>query len=114
MKIDRYSFGSMTVEGKTYKNDLIVFPEKVEPEWWREEGHSLSLNDLKDVLDYKPDYLIIGRGAQSQMRIPSNIECAIKGKGIEILSGGTKEMYRLFNRYMDEHKKAIGAFHLTC
>ncbi|MBD3427081.1 MAG: hypothetical protein GF409_07635 [Candidatus Omnitrophica bacterium] len=114
MKIDSYSFGNMSVNGKTYENDLIVYPDKVEPEWWREEGHSLSAKDLEGVIGYGPDYLVVGRGASSNMAIPDETSKAIEDKGIELLSGGTEEMYEVFNRHMKEGKKTVGAFHLTC
>lgn len=114
MKIKSYGFGKMSVDGVTYTNDLIIFPDKIEPEWWREKGHSLSLKDLESVIKYKPDYLIIGRGAQRMMTIPPETEKAIKENDIEVISGDTKEMTELFNQYLEEGKNVVGAFHLTC
>ncbi len=114
MKIDSYSFGEMIIDGKSYDNDLIVYPDKIEPGWWREQGHSLSLHDLRSVLSYEPDYLIIGCGAQSQMHIPQETKVELEKKGIKVLFGPTKEMYKVFNRHIQEGKKAVAAFHLTC
>jgi hypothetical protein len=33
MRIDSYSFGVMKVDGKEYRQDLIVFPDKVRSNW---------------------------------------------------------------------------------
>lgn len=114
MKIENYSFGKMTINGKSYNNDLIVFPDKIESNWWREEGHSLSLEDLDSVLQYNPDYLIVGCGEQGQMDVPSKTKAELKKRNIDIVSGKTAAMCVLFNRYMEADEKAVGAFHLTC
>ncbi len=37
MRIDHYVFGKMVVDGKTYTSDLIVYPDRVDPSWWRPE-----------------------------------------------------------------------------
>lgn len=114
MKIDSYSFGRMKVEGKEYTNDLIIYPDKIETDWWRKEGHSLCLDDLKDVIGYKPDCLIVGQGANSQMSVPGQIKNRLEEKGIKVLSGPTEKMYKIFNQYIEKGKKVAGAFHLTC
>ncbi len=113
-KIDTYSFGSMTVNGETFRRDLIVFPGKVLPEWWREKGHSLSLDDLKAVLAYAPDVLIIGRGAMRMMKVPDDVKTALKAKNIECITGATGKMVDIFNAHMEKGNKTVGAFHLTC
>ena len=114
MKIDDYSFGSMTVEGKVYDKDLIVFPDKVEPGWWRREGHSLVKEDLGKVLEYKPQVLIVGTGAHGVMKVPGSTKGMLKEDGIELVDRVTPEAYKIFNKYIGEGKKAVGAFHLTC
>ncbi|MEJ2054000.1 MAG: MTH938/NDUFAF3 family protein [Calditrichaceae bacterium] len=114
MKIENYSFGEMNVNGVVYKNDLIIYPDRIETDWWREQGHSLSINDLESILQYKPDYLIIGRGAYKNMNIPAKTLDFLKENRIEIISGDTQKMSNIFNQFLEENKKAVGAFHLTC
>ena len=53
MHIDEYAFGRMVVDGKTYRKDLILLPEGIREDWWRDEGHSLSKADLTDVFEAK-------------------------------------------------------------
>ena len=55
MKIDKYNFGSITINGKEYTKDVIIFPDRVSAPWWREEGHNLSLKDLKEVINFNQD-----------------------------------------------------------
>ena len=68
MRIDSYSFGVMKVGGTEYRGDLIVFPDKVKSSWWRKEGHSLTIEDLDDILAFKPEVLIVGTGASGLTR----------------------------------------------
>ncbi len=114
MHIDAYSFGSMTVNGRTYTSDLIVFPDRVASGWWRIEGHSLSAEDLKDVIVYKPEVLIVGKGASGCMKVPLSTRKALEDKNIEIIDRNTGEAYALFNEEIKKGRRAVGAFHLTC
>lgn len=114
MKIDAYSFGSMTVEGKKYSEDLIVFPDKIKPNWWRKEGHVLLMEDLGEVVEYKAQFLIVGTGANGVMQIPPFTRNALKEKNIELIDRVTGEAYKIFNQYIEDGKKIVGAFHLTC
>ncbi|MEN3046971.1 MAG: MTH938/NDUFAF3 family protein [Candidatus Hydrothermales bacterium] len=62
MKIEKYEFGEIIIEGKKYTRDLIIFKDRISENWWRKEGHSLYMEDLKEVLEFKPEILIIGNG----------------------------------------------------
>ena len=114
MKIEKYSFGSITINGKEYTKDVIIFPDKVLSPWWREEGHSLSLKDLKDVIESAPNLLIIGTGAYGAMDIPKEILQKLKEKNIETVSAKTEEATKLYNEKLEENKNIIACFHLTC
>jgi hypothetical protein len=114
MRIDSYSFGIMKVDGTEYRGDLIVFPDKVRPNWWRKEGHSLALEDLDDVLAFKPDILVVGKGASGLMKVPTSTEEALQENGIEIIAAKTGQAWGIFNEQIEKGKKVVGAFHLTC
>lgn len=112
--IDSYSFGSIIIGGKKYQNDVIVFPDKTRENWWRKEGHLLSLGDLREVIDFKPEVLIIGKGAYGVMDIPRDTREKIEKMGMELIVEKTRKATELFNKKLKEGKKVVGAFHLTC
>lgn len=114
MKVDSYSFGSMVIDGKAYDKDLIVFPDKVCPNWWRSQGHTLLIDDLAEVLEYEPDILVVGRGAYSVMVIPESTKEALKEHNIELIQEATPKAYGIFNDQLKQGAKVVGAFHLTC
>ena len=114
MRIDSYSFGVMKIEGAEYRADLIVFPDRIKPNWWRKQGHSLAIEDLRDALDFEPEVLIVGKGASGMMVIPALTKEMIQGKGIELIAYNTGQAWGVFNEQVEKGRKVVGAFHLTC
>lgn len=114
MRIDAYLYGSMTVDGKVYKKDLIIFPDRIKPDWWRKEGHLLSVEDLIEVIQAKPQVLIVGTGDSGFMHVPLTTKLGLKEKNIELIAKDTDKAAQLFNEQMQMGKNVVGAFHLTC
>ena len=112
--INSYSFGHMSVDDKQYNEDLIVFPDRVKPHWWRNESHVLREDDLLDIIEYKPDLLIIGTGSSGRMQIEPAAKDSLRQRGIKCIEDQTGKAARLFNKEMDKGVKVAGAFHLTC
>lgn len=114
MRIESYSFGVMKVDGKEYKQDLIVFPDRVRSNWWRKQGHSLAVEDVRDVMEFKPELLVVGTGDSGMMDIPAATEKALHDAGIEVIAQNTVQAYSIFNEQIKNGKNVVGAFHLTC
>jgi hypothetical protein len=114
MKIDKYAFGKIVIEGKTYTSDVIIYPEKVDPSWWRKEGHRLQLADLETVIREKPDILIIGTGNAGAMDVPRETLSFLRSQGIDVRVAPTEKAVEIFNSSHGENKKIVAALHLTC
>ena len=112
--IESYSFGYIKVNGKEYNKDLIIYPDKISSNWWRKQGHLLVLEDLMDVIDYKPDKLVIGKGDPGMMDVPGIIITELMKQNIKVISKPTKEAVNIFNQLIEKNEKVVGAFHLTC
>src|SRR5918996_147335 len=95
-RIEEYRFGRIVVDGQEHSRDLIILPERVVPNWWRAQGHSLVLDDLEAVLDELPERLFVGTGASGQLQPdPATLE-ALRSRGIEVTMAPTDEAVRLF------------------
>jgi hypothetical protein len=114
MKIDAYSFGSITIEGKTFTSDVVIYPDRVDPSWWREEGHRLAIIDLEKVLKAEPEVLIIGTGYAGLMSVPDQVRNFLVSKGIELRVEKTTKAVDLYNEARQAGQKVVAAFHLTC
>jgi len=113
MKIEHYSFGRITIDGNTYISDVIIYPDKVDSSWWRKKGHSLHIDDLKDVISLRPEILIIGTGESGVMVVPEETLSYLKGYNIEVYVARTGKAVELFNN-LRKDKKTFAALHLTC
>lgn len=114
MSVESYSFGSMTVNGKKYNSDIIVYPDRVSSKWWRRNGHYLAPEDLDEVFDYRPDIVVVGQGAYGAMKIPDDTQKRMKEEGIELIAADTGTSVKRFNQELEKGRKVVGAFHLTC
>jgi hypothetical protein len=114
MHVDEYHFGSITVDGRAYGKDLILLPEGVRANWWRDEGHSLSVGDLEDVFDAEPDILVIGTGAHGVMDVPEATRRAVREAGIELVVERTTKAVRRYNELASDGQRVAAGFHLTC
>jgi hypothetical protein len=114
VEIEAYKFGYIRIDGVEYDRDVIIFPDRVSPEWWREEGHSLSLSDLTEVLEYEPDVLVIGTGAHGVMKVPQTVAEELEAQGIEVRVAKTAAAVEEFNAFIAAGRRAVAALHLTC
>ena len=111
--IEAYSFGSIEVRGKEYQTDLVIYPDRIDGSWWRKEGHSLCVDDIRAVLDYQPEILIVGQGKPGLMKIPRDVRDTIEKRGIELFTAPTEKAVEKYNEVCSE-RKTVAALHLTC
>jgi hypothetical protein len=67
-RIEAYRFGRVVVDGEKQARDVIVLPDRTVANWWRSDGHELTLADLDDVLQELPEVLLVGTGARARPR----------------------------------------------
>ena len=111
-RIESYSFGQIMVDGDEATNDVIVLPGRVVHNWWRQDGHSLVLDDLREVLDELPEHLVVGTGAYGRMRPDPDTLSQLSERGIEVEAIPTGEAVRRFEEL--DPSRTAAALHLTC
>jgi hypothetical protein len=111
-RLQDYSFGRIVVDGEEHDRDLIVLPERVVANWWRRDGHSLALEDLREVHDELPEKLILGTGAEGRLRPSAAVLEELERRGIDVEVLHTADAVRRYGE-LDERRTAA-ALHLTC
>ena len=111
-RLENYSFGRVTVDGSEQTRDVIVLPDRVVPNWWRRDGHSLAMEDLEDVLDSLPERLILGVGADRRLHPDPDVIAELERRGTAVECLRTDEAVRRYGE-LDERQTAA-ALHLTC
>lgn len=112
--IEKYSFGKIVVDGKTYTDDIKIINGTVISVWWRKSGHQVGINDVKDILDSDTVVLVIGTGKFGMVKLTPSLRDQFNKKGIELIEIKTPESTKIFNRLQKEGKKVSAGFHLTC
>jgi len=113
IKIQRFRFGEIVIDGTLYTEDVIVFEDRVIPHWWRKEGHLLQLEDLKGALDTNPEALIVGTGTQGALKIASEVVAYTRKIGVELLQFHTRGACQSFN-HLRKKRRVVAVLHLTC
>jgi hypothetical protein len=113
MRITEYSFGRITVDGRDYDADVIIYPDRVDGSWWRREGHRLEIEDLAGVLAARPEVVVLGTGHDGMMDVPEGTLARLRALGLEVHSARTAEAVRIFNE-LEPRRRVVAALHLTC
>jgi len=114
MHIDSYQFGRIVIDGVAYTQDCLILGGVAKPNWRREEGHSLSVEDLREIIEAKPAILVVGCGASGVMDVPENTRQALQKLGIKVEVYDTHRAVKRFNELAEQGLKAAAALHLTC
>ncbi|MEN3190684.1 MAG: MTH938/NDUFAF3 family protein [Atribacterota bacterium] len=111
--IESYSFGQIIIDGKKYNSDLIIYKNDINSNWWRKEGHNLYIEDVQDIINKKPEVIIVGTGYYGLMKVSTELIKYLESKGIELIIKKTKDACDEYNKLYKD-KKVVAAFHLTC
>jgi hypothetical protein len=118
MEIGGTTFGTITIDGKTYEHDVIIRlsgevvkrKKKLSKKYYG-TSHVLSKDEAKFVFERGCEQLILGSGQIGNVHLSPEAEAYFAKKGCEVLLQPTPEAIGVFNR---SHAKKIGLFHVTC
>jgi len=113
MHIESYRFDHLVVDGKAYTSDVIIYPDRVDARWWRQEGHAVCAEDLPEVLADPPEVLIVGQGSPGRMEVRPELREALKQAGVELIEQPTQQACQTYNRLAGQ-RTVVAALHLTC
>ena len=112
-KISSFHFGKIYIDDQCYTKDIIIFPNRVYSQWWREAGHTLSVHDLREVLPSQPRILIVGTGVFGRLKVPHETCDYLEAVGVEVIIQRTQEACLTYNRLCQEGD-IVAALHLAC
>jgi hypothetical protein len=118
MPIDSLDFGSITIDGKTFTTDVLVFPDgRVQDQWWRAQGHVLSREDLAPLIKAQAEEIIVGTGIHGRMRPVAGLETALAAQGVRLTALPNAEARQRYNQRLKQRgqgQQPAACFHLTC
>jgi hypothetical protein len=118
MEIERTTFGTITIDGKTYEHDVIIRlsgevarrKKKLSKKYYG-TSHVLSKDEAKFVFETGCEQLILGSGQMGNVHLSPEAEGYFAKKGCTVLLQPTPKAIHTFN---NSHAKKIGLFHVTC
>ena len=111
--IDSYNFGQIVIDGIKYNSDVIIFPDRVQDDWWRDDSHKLTLKDISGIISENPEILVIGTGASGMMKVLPEVEPALTARNIQLIVQPTGEACEIFNQ-LSPTQRVVATLHLTC
>ena len=113
--IDSYSFGHIVINKASYENDVIIFPDRVQADWWRKEGHKLQLVDIHSALnEIRANTFVVGTGKFGILKVSVEVKEYLEAQNIKLYAEPTEKAVKMYNRLILTDDKILGAFHLTC
>ena len=113
MKVDSFSYGSIVISGTTYDHDVIIFPDRVESPWVREEEHRPHIGEFAGIVKAEPEVLVIGTGYAGVISIPDQIRNYLTSKGITVHVEKTAAAIDRYHSLLGR-EKVVAALHITC
>ena len=114
LRIESSSFGIIVINGKTYKSDLIIYPDgHITDSWRRKSGHTLLIDDIDGLIQYGPEVIIAGTGHSGLVKPEKGLEKILSDLGIQFISAPNQEAVELYNN-MGSKKRVGACFHLAC
>ena len=113
MKIDSFSFGNIVIGGTTYTQDVIIYPDRVDSPWVRQEEHRPQITEFAEIVQAEPEVLIIGTGYAGVMSIPDKIRNYLTSKGITVHVEKTTTAIERYHSLVGR-EKVVAALHITC
>lgn len=115
MHIDEYEYGRIVIDGREERRDVIITPKGVHPNWWRKDGHALTIDDLDVVMRERPARLVVGTGSSGNMKPAPGVLDELAKAGIETEVMDSHAAVKRFNELVGLGEvDAAAAFHLTC
>lgn len=109
-----YFFGRIIVDGQTCNNDIKIVSGKLVPNWWRNSGHTVEIEDVQDVIDSNSTILVIGKGQPGYMRVTESLREHLEKNNIELIVEQTSDAIQTFNRLIQAGKQVSAGFHVGC
>jgi hypothetical protein len=116
MRFDKFSFGSIQIEGNRYEHDVIIDrgeirkrKKKPSKEFREQFGHTpLS---IKEEIPWKCERLVVGTGAYGRLPVMKEVQQEAQRRTIELLVLPTAEAIKALQQ---DAKGANAILHVTC
>jgi len=117
-KIEKFSFGSIVVDGKKYRRDVLIFADgtvkKRTGGFLMFGSHKIKKRELETLTQGQPETIIVGTGTDGIAHIASDVESWTVGKNLNLLVQPSYNAVAKLNELIGQKKKVAALIHITC
>jgi hypothetical protein len=117
-KIAEFTFGSIIVEGKKYRRDILIFADgtvkKRKGGFLMFGSHKIKKQELEELSQGQPEIIIIGTGTDGAAHIAPEAESWAKEKNLNLLVQPSYDAVARVNELAEQKKKVAALIHITC
>jgi hypothetical protein len=116
-KIDRLTFGSIVVDGKTYHRDLLILADgtvkKRKGGFLMFGSHEIKQQEFGEFSQGEPETIVIGTGTNGAAHVAPEVESWAERKNLDLLVQPSYDAVARLNE-LAERKKVAALIHITC
>ena len=115
MHLDKFSFGTLRINGTTYEQDVVIDRgevrkrKKTPSRKFRDEFGHTPLS-MEEKIPWKCHRLVIGTGAYGRLPVMEEVKLEAERRHVELVIAPTSEAIRL----IEKEPAANAIIHVTC
>ena len=117
MRIEKFSFGSIQIDGETYEHDVVIDQGEIKK---RKKKPSKKFRDrfghtplsIEEKIPWKCRQLIIGNGFDGALPVMDAVKCTAEKRGVELIILPTPKAIERLNKESSDDTNAV--LHVTC
>ena len=115
MHFDKFSFGTIRIDGSTYEQDVVIdrgeiCKRKKTPSKKFRDAFGHTPLSIEEKIPWKCHRLVIGTGAYGRLPVMKEVKREAERRHIEVVIVTTKEAIRL----LEKESAANAILHVTC
>ena len=112
VKINSSKYGEITINGKIYYSDMIVYWDGQKE--FRKKSHIFDLDELASILEKRPYAIIVGTGHTDRaVQIPERTRALIEQARVRLFVDKTLNAIEIFNAFIAAKKKVVAVIHTS-
>jgi hypothetical protein len=115
MRFDKFSFGTLRIDGSTYERDVVIDRGEIRkrnktPSKRFRDGFGHTPLSSEEKIPWKCPRLVIGTGAYGRLPVMNEVKREAERRQVELIIVPTREAIRL----MEKESAANAILHVTC
>jgi hypothetical protein len=117
-KINDLTFGSIVVESKKYRRDILIFTDgtvkKRRGGFLMLGSHEIKERELEELSHGQPEVIVVGTGTDGAAHVAAEAENWAKTNNVSLLVQPSYDAILKLNELTEQKKKVTGLIHITC